>query len=487
MPKDDAAPATAVRKAVRAESPQELLVAVPVAPTGRLAEIRRRCDELVCLASLAGFRGVGQFYEDFTPVEDEQVLALLRRAGGPLRSPRPMTTIRTVAMDLFTRNDLKALVEETRKPCVSLFMPTRRGGDEGAPIRWKGHLGEAEERLVAAGLRAPEARELLAPARQLLADASFWRSQCDGLAFFQTPQSPRLYRLPLAFEDLAVVGDRFHITPLLPLLAGNGRFYVLALSQNGVRLLHGTRYAVGEVNLKRVPRNLAEALRTHDTDESLTFHCRPVGRLGSWGAIFSGHGVGIDDAKDDLQRYCRQIDRGLHAILRDERAPLALAAVDYLLPIYRAANTYPHLLEQAVAGNPDRLSNSELHDRAWTLLQPAFARAQDRALGQYRQLAGTGRTTSDLGQAVSAAWRGQVEVLFLARGKHRWGRFDPATGKATGHEQRAPGDEDLLNVAAVGAVRHDRTVHALEPEQVPGGVALAAVFCLPLAKRGKRP
>jgi hypothetical protein len=41
-----------------------------------------------------------------------------------------------------------------------------------------------------------------------------------------------------------VVTDRFHIKPLLPLLSGDGRFYVLALSQSEVRLLQGTRYSV---------------------------------------------------------------------------------------------------------------------------------------------------------------------------------------------------------------------------------------------------
>jgi hypothetical protein len=62
-----------------------------------------------------------------------------------------------------------------------------------------------------------------------------------------------------------------------------------------------------------VPRNLAEALLTHDRDEALTFHTRPTSG-GSWGAIFEGHGVGIDDAKDDLLRYFQKIDRALHPL-----------------------------------------------------------------------------------------------------------------------------------------------------------------------------
>jgi hypothetical protein len=45
----------------------------------------------------------------------------------------------------------------------------------------------------------------------------------------------------------------------------------------------------------------------------------------------------------------------------------------------------------------------------------------------------------------------------------------------------------LLNLAAVHNLLHGRTVYAVDPEQVPDDAPLAAIFCLPLAKRGKRP
>lgn len=390
-------------------------------------------------------------------------------------------------MDLFTREDLKKLLAEPRTPCVSIFMPTHRGGGEEDPIRWRVCLEEAEQRLVATGLRAPEARELLGPARQLLEDAPFWKHQCDGLACFLAPRCLRLYRLPLAFAELVVVADRFHIVPLLPLLGDNGRFYVLALSQNAIRLLQGTRYSASEVDLTGVPRSLAEALLTHDTDEPLTFHSRPVGGIGSWTAIFHGHGVGIDDKKDDLLRYFQQIDRGLHPLLREEQAPLVLAAVDYLLPIYRQANTYSHLLEKGIEGNPDRLSNKDLHDRAWALVQPCFQKARKQALAQYCRLAGTGRTACGLEQVVSAAQHGEVETLFVPIDKQRWGRFDAAIGQVEEHDRPEPGDEDLLNLAAVQTLLHGKRVHAVESEEVPQAAPLAAILCLPLAKHGKRP
>lgn len=63
---------------VRDQNPHESIVAVPVAPPDRLVEIRRYCDEVVCLQAPAFFWAVGQFYHDFRAVEDEEAVELLR-------------------------------------------------------------------------------------------------------------------------------------------------------------------------------------------------------------------------------------------------------------------------------------------------------------------------------------------------------------------------------------------------------------------------
>jgi hypothetical protein len=385
-------------------------------------------------------------------------------------------------MDALTRQDIQALLLHEAGPCVSLLLPTHRGGAGEDVIRWKNLLQEAEGGLVARGTRAPEARELLRPAARLLDDRTFWKSSGDGLAFFLEPGFARFWRLSLRPRPQAVVGRRFHVKPLLALLQGDGRFYVLALSQKRVRLLEGTRDATREVDLAGVPHSLAEALRFHDKDEPLLFHTHPALGLGRWGAIFHGHGVGIDDAKDDLLNYFRQIDRGLHELLRGGHAPLVLASVEYLWPLYRQANTYPHLLEGGVRGHPDHLSPQALHDRAWALVAPDFCAAQRQA-ALYARLAGTGRTFSDPAEAAVAASRGRVQVLLLADGKECPGAFDPQAGTAALHEPAHLGDEDLLNVAAVYTLRHGGTVHVVPPRAVPSGGPVAGVYWLPGARR----
>jgi putative phosphoribosyl transferase len=68
----------AALESLKEQHPREIIVAVPVASPDRLVEVRRLCDEVVCLLSPHSFWAVGQFYRDFSPVEDNEVVELLR-------------------------------------------------------------------------------------------------------------------------------------------------------------------------------------------------------------------------------------------------------------------------------------------------------------------------------------------------------------------------------------------------------------------------
>lgn len=62
----------------KAQHPHEVVVAVPVAPPERLNAIRRLCDRLICLHAPEEFFAVGQFYDAFETVEDEEVVRILK-------------------------------------------------------------------------------------------------------------------------------------------------------------------------------------------------------------------------------------------------------------------------------------------------------------------------------------------------------------------------------------------------------------------------
>lgn len=339
----------------------------------------------------------------------------------------------------------------------------------------KNLLRQAEDMLVTNGMRSPEAKALLEPAEKLLSRILFWRGQQDGLAVFLSPGFERFYSLPIDFPELVIVGERFHLKPLLSLLGG-GEFYILALSQNQVRLLQASPFSVSEVEVEGLPGSLDEALKYDDPEKQLQFHTGTQKVTGDRAAMFHGHGVGTDDTRTNLLRFCQHVDRGLHDILRDEQAPLILAAVDYLLPIFSEASSYPHLLPAIVPGNPEDMSPEELRQQAWPLVKPYFDQTRKEAEAKYRNLGGTGKSSHKLEEIIPAAYHGRVEVLFVAVGLQEWGFYNVQRNELQRFPEARPDTEDLLDAAAVQTLLKGGAVFAVEPEAVPDSSTIAAIF-----------
>jgi hypothetical protein len=379
-------------------------------------------------------------------------------------------------MDILTRAELEQLMRKEQQWCISIYLPTHRTGTDAQqdPIRLRNLLREAEQRLSALDVSRREVQKKLEPASTLLQDSNFWQHQSDGLAIFLSSNKIRRYRLPLNFEELVIVEDHFHIKPLLPLFTGDGHFYILALSQNEVRLLNGTRDSVSEVDIGQVGGSLAEAIPSVNHQMSLQLHTS-----GSGSVTFHGQGGGSDEsAKNELLRYFRLVSDGLTEFLQDDQAPLVLAGVDYLLPIYKEANSYPNLIDTVIKGNPDLLRTDELHKSAWDIIEPYFQAAQEDAVSHYQQLAGQGseQATQSLETIVASAYQGRVEVLFIAAEAQQWGVFNPSTQEVELHDQFESGDEHLLNLAAVQTYLKGGIVYIVNPEKVPGGTSAAAVL-----------
>jgi putative phosphoribosyl transferase len=72
----------------RARGARRVVVAVPVAALESLEQLRQVADEVVCLASPAPFRSVGQWYTDFDQIPDDDVIRLLDAARAPGRTVR---------------------------------------------------------------------------------------------------------------------------------------------------------------------------------------------------------------------------------------------------------------------------------------------------------------------------------------------------------------------------------------------------------------
>ena len=383
---------------------------------------------------------------------------------------------------ILSRLELESLMIPSEGAHISLFMPTYRVGRETRQnrIRLKNLVRDAEKQLIEMGYRVPDAQALLQPAEDLLGPTDFWMYPGDGLAIFLSADTARRHSLPIRLKKKLVVADRFHVKPLLPLFSGDGSFFVLALSQNEVRLLQGTRSEVAQVELENLTDSLARMLKAEDPEKNLNWYT-PSGAPGAPGrnaAVFHGSGTGTENDRAKLLDYFREVDKGIRSILQSEQAPLVLAGVEYLHTLYREVSSYPHIFETGISGNPEQLRVDELHAEAWRILQPYFRQVRQTAKQRYRQLSGQNShlASDDLDRILLAALDGQVELLFVAVGAQQWGEFDPAARRVHQSEVYHQGYVDLLDRAAVLTLLNGGTVFAVRKDQVPSQSLAAAIL-----------
>ena len=63
---------------IRKKKPSSIVVAVPVGPPETIEELKKEVNRVICLIVFKPFFAIGQFYEDFTQVSDEEVINILK-------------------------------------------------------------------------------------------------------------------------------------------------------------------------------------------------------------------------------------------------------------------------------------------------------------------------------------------------------------------------------------------------------------------------
>ena len=379
-------------------------------------------------------------------------------------------------MSLISLRQIEELANHRGEPCVSIYVPFARAGAEAAgnPTRIKVGIQTAVERLQEAGWKQRQMDELLEPLRRFHSGENLDRYRGGSLAIFLAPGLFRVYHRPTEVEQTAEVGGRFHLRPLLPSLVEDGRYFILALSQKQVRLFACTRQDAAEVQVPDMPTNIEDALGKEAASEGLQLHASSAGSRRE--SIFHGHGGGKDESLDELRRYLQLIDEPLTRALLPVGSPLVIAAVEHARALYSELSAYPNVLSQGLDGNPDYLSEDELRQRAWPLVEPVLKQPREESLANFERLVGTERATSVLADIVVGACEGRVMTLFLQDGAVRWGKFSPDEQRVEPHEERQNGDEDLLDLAAVRTLISKGKVHILPPERMPVPAPAAAIM-----------
>ena len=378
--------------------------------------------------------------------------------------------------DLLIKQDFQRLLNAESTPCVSIYLPTQKNQQDNREdwVRLKNRLSDAEEQLR--DRKVGHRDQFLKPAYELLDDAFFWNYLSHGLALFIAPGFFRCYRVPITVPEITQVSEKFHIKPLAPLIAEDSQFLILALSQKNVRLISCTRYHAGEIALRDVPTSMAEALALEEKEQSLQYH---FGSSGSGKqAIYHGQGVVDDDHKEKILQFFHQVDRGLEREIPKEGPPMILAGVDFLLPLYQSTNSYPHVVEDKILGNPDEKSTDDLHQEALPIIEHHIEHTREQAIDAYRRLSQTepARVADDLDEILQSAHQGRNQTIFAAQGDTQWGYYDFDHDQLITEPQPNGHNYDLVDLAVTQTMRTQGRAFVIPKSEMPSGSPVAAIY-----------
>ncbi len=298
----------------------------------------------------------------------------------------------------------------------------------------------------------------------LLEDDDFWEHQASSLAILASPERIHTFRLANDLQDMVEVSDRFHLKPLLRAATFAHVAYVLAVSENAVRLVEmSADMPAREIKVPNMPKDAASAVGKKSINES-----------GSGRRL-----QGLEGQKVRLGQYIRKIEAALRPVLQGTDLPVILASTLPVDALLRSLTALP-LLPQTIETSPDRMTPAELAEAARPVLDAQYD-SQIKAFHEaFDQRSGQSRTTTDISDAARAATFGGIDTLLVDFDSVSAGTVDDESGAVTFADQSGAASYGIVDEIAGRALRSGAQVMAVRKADIPGGKDLAAILRYPI-------
>jgi hypothetical protein len=368
----------------------------------------------------------------------------------------------TLHTDIPTRSEIERLLATRDACCVSIYLSTSTITREAQAdrIELKNLAAAATEQLEAAGADQRAVAEIRDELKDLVEDGAFWAAQARSLAVFASPARVQTFRLPNRLTSEVEVADRFYVKPLLRAVTFPQVAFVLALSAGAVRLVEVTREgAPFVVDVPDLPADAASAAgKASIADRSPSFRFQ-----------------GSEGQKTRQRQFARAVDQALRGVLAGLELPLILAATEPMSSIFRSLNSYPHLVEPGIRGNPDRMTDVELAAAVRPVLDEVYASELAAIRDRFELRSSQNRASTDVATVARAATYGAVDTLLVDIENKLSGELDEESGAVTFSDDDAI-SYDVVDEIARRVLLNGGRVLAVRDVDVPGNGTIAAII-----------
>lgn len=370
---------------------------------------------------------------------------------------------------LLPKNIFEDLASKHGKNCVSIYLPMYKTGKEQnehlAQANLKHCIKEVQKTLSEYQFSKEESNTYLEPVKQLIDTVELWRNPSDGLAIFLDTNQLVYYTIPIPFKTQTYVADHFYLKPLLPLYNDDGLYYVLELSMDHVKLHEASKYTFNDLFIEDfAPNKLEKAVGYDFKPKMLQFRS---GQAPHGAGMFHGYGEGKDDEKKEILAYFNTINNGLIKIIGDSKAPLILACVDKLFPLYKQVNSYSNLFDKNINGNPELMEKTKLHEASWHLVLPYFNKTKQEKLKLFKDLYHTKKTTYEVEDTISAAINGKIDTLFIQDNIDLYGTYNRENEHVSLDKLKKANNASLSNLSALHTIKQGGIVFLLNADEMP--------------------
>lgn len=270
-----------------------------------------------------------------------------------------------------TKTEVKDLQKFRSPYCLTIYaayLPPHAPGDNPNRIELKNLLKTAKRYLANRGLDQTQIEELIKPVDRIFDEDEFRPNYRHGEVLFVAPDFIRFYNMPTSVRSDITIDVKFDLKQVEKVMEHNLPYYLLLLNHKDVQFFRGDNYLLEEVELTEFPHELTSSLRIDENPQSDQYHQTGPVVLGHKADQYHGHYNIKEVDKERLTEFFRLVNKAVNQKIKKKNIPLILAGVDYLLPLYRRVNTYPHLEKEQISGNLERTPNYQIRKKAVKVL-----------------------------------------------------------------------------------------------------------------------